>query len=131
MIDYSTLPYHEMLCVDMKSFFASVEAINKGLDPLKSYVAVVGDKNRKGSIVLAASPMMKKHYRIKTGSRLYEIPTYDPRIQVVEANMGQYLHTSIEITRLMNEFVPPEAIFQYSIDVLLSLRIRFTNSLQD
>lgn len=116
MIDYSTLPRHDVLCVDMKSFFASVEAVNLGLDPLTAFIAVVGDKKRSGSIVLAASPMMKKHYRIKTGSRLFDIPTHDPRIHVVEANMGLYLKVSTAITQRMNEFVPMEAIHQYSID---------------
>ncbi|RUQ26536.1 UV damage repair protein UvrX [Peribacillus cavernae] len=115
-MDYSALPRHNVLCVDIKSFFASVEAYNLTVDPLTAYIAVIGDKKRSGSIVLAASPMMKKEYRIKTGSRLYEIPTGDPRIHVVEANMGQYLQTSIEITKLMNKFVPMEAIHQYSID---------------
>ena len=35
---------------------------------------VVGDKEREGSIVLAASPKLKKEFGIKTGARKFEIP---------------------------------------------------------
>lgn len=118
MIDYANLPRHNVLCLDIKSFFASVEAVRLGLNPMTVCLAVIGDKERTGSIVLAASPTMKKRYGIKTGSRLYQIPTNDPNIVVVEANMGQYLNTSIEITTLLNRFAPMEAIHQYSIDEL-------------
>jgi len=65
--DISCLP----LCIDMKSFYASCECVDHGLDPLEDYVVVVSDKNRSGSVVLAASPKMKQDYGIRTGSRLY------------------------------------------------------------
>lgn len=68
---YKGLPRFDVLCVDMKSFYSSVEAVSRGLDPLQTYLAVVGDVTRSGSVVLAASPKMKKEYGIKTGSRLY------------------------------------------------------------
>jgi DNA polymerase V len=116
MIDYHRLPRNDVLCLDMKSFFASVEAVRLGLDPLKDFIVVVGDKNRSGSVVLAASPMMKEQYGVKTGSRLYEVPKYDKRIHIVEANMSDYLKTSVAITRLLNQFAPLEAIHVYSID---------------
>lgn len=68
------LPNENILCIDMKSFYASVEAVERGLDPLKVPLVVVGDKKRKGAVVLAASPMMKKKYNITTADRLYQIP---------------------------------------------------------
>src|SRR5699024_9326993 len=40
----------------------------------------------------------------------------DPDIYIVEANMADYLHTSLKITKLLNTFVPKEAIHPYSID---------------
>ena len=43
MIDYRTLPRHHVLCLDMKSFFASCECVRRGLDPEEAYLAVVGD----------------------------------------------------------------------------------------
>ncbi|MCM3566708.1 DNA polymerase thumb domain-containing protein [Neobacillus mesonae] len=115
MIDYSTLPHNKILCVDIKSFYASCSAVMLGLDPLECYIAIVGDKERQGSVVLAASPRLKKEFGIKTGSRLFEIPK-DPRIQLVEPKMAAYLRISTEITRVFNRYVPKEAIHVYSVD---------------
>ena len=108
MVDYSTLPHNQILCVDMKSFYASCSAVMLGLDPLTCYLAVAGNKERNGSVVLAASPRLKKEFGIKTGSRLFEIPD-DPRIRVVEPKMATYLRISTEITRVFNRYVPKEA----------------------
>ncbi|WP_078545908.1 Y-family DNA polymerase [Litchfieldia alkalitelluris] len=115
MIDYSQLPAHKILCIDMKSFYASCAAVLLGLNPLECYLAVVGDTDRQGSIVLAASPKMKQEFGIKTGSRLFEIPK-DPRIQIVNPKMATYLRISTEITKLFNRYVPKDAIHTYSVD---------------
>lgn len=115
MIDYQSFPKRSILCVDMKSFYASCAAIMKGLDPMKVHLAVVADLKRPGSVVLAASPALKKDFGIKTGSQLFEIPD-DPRIHLVSAQMRLYLHISTEITRLFNRYVPKEAIHTYSVD---------------
>ena len=114
-IDYEELPDNKILCVDMRSFYASVEAVEHGWNPLEVCLAVVGDKNRSGSVVLAASPALKEKYNIKTGSRLYEIPQ-KKEIKIVEARMGLYLQRSLEITLLFRDFVPLDAIHVYSID---------------
>ncbi|MBM6617409.1 DNA polymerase thumb domain-containing protein [Bacillus suaedaesalsae] len=114
-MDYSQFPYERILCVDMKSFYASCSAVMLGLDPMTCYLAVVGDTNRQGSIVLAATPRMKEEFGIKTGSRLFEIPD-DPRIQIVNPKMGTYVRISTEITRLFHRYVPKEAIHTYSVD---------------
>lgn len=114
-IDYNALPHDKILCIDMKSFYASCSAVMKGVDPLTSHLAVVGNLKQPGSIVLAATPRMKKDFGIKTGSRLFEIPE-DPRIILEEAKMSTYLRVSTEITRLFNRYVPKEAIHVYSVD---------------
>lgn len=114
-MDYQTLPQHKILCVDMKSFYASCAAVIEGLDPLTCYVAVVGNQERQGSVVLAASPRLKKEFGIKTGSRMFEIPN-DPRIRVLEPKMATYLRISAEISRVFNRYVPKEAIHTYSVD---------------
>ncbi|WP_209123325.1 UV damage repair protein UvrX [Alkalihalobacillus sp. BA299] len=104
-----------ILCVDMKSFYASCSALALGLDPLECYLAVVADTNRSGSVVLAATPKFKKDFRIKTGSRLFEVPK-DPRIHLVNARMAMYLDTSVELTKFFTRYVPFEAIHVYSVD---------------
>ncbi|MBN6888329.1 DNA polymerase V [Cytobacillus horneckiae] len=115
MIDYTMMPHQKILCVDMKSFYASCSAVMLGLDPLDCYLVVAGNHDRKGSVVLAASPRMKKEFGIKTGSRLFEVPD-DPRIIVEEPKMATYLRVSTEITRVFHRYVPKEAIHTYSVD---------------
>lgn len=114
-IDYDQLPDENILCVDMKSFYASIECSRRGLDPFTTCLAVVGDRSRRGSVVLAATPRVKEKYNLGTGSRLYEIPE-NSEIKVVEGRMGVYLRVSTALTRLFTEFVPFEAIQVYSID---------------
>ncbi len=115
MIDYSAMPENQILCVDMKSFYASCSAVIEGLDPLECYLVVAGNHERKGSVVLAASPRMKKEFGIKTGNRLFEVPD-DPRIRIEEPKMATYLRVSAEITRVFNRYVPKDAIHVYSVD---------------
>ncbi|WP_230501493.1 Y-family DNA polymerase [Sutcliffiella rhizosphaerae] len=114
-INYSKMPNNKILCVDMKSFYASCSAVIKGLNPLTCYLAVVGDTERQGSVVLAASPMLKKEFGIKTGSRRFEIPD-GKGIHIVNPQMASYLRISTEITRLFNRYVPKSAIHTYSVD---------------
>ncbi|OZM58768.1 UV damage repair protein UvrX [Lottiidibacillus patelloidae] len=99
----------------MKSFYASCSAVMLGLDPLTCYLAVVGDTERQGSIVLAASPKLKQDFGIKTGNRLFEIPN-DKRIHIVNAKMGSYLEVSMGLTKLFHRYVPKECIHTYSVD---------------
>jgi len=115
MIHVEKLPRHRILCIDMKSFFASCAAVELGLDPLTCYLVVVSDTEREGSVILAASPKMKQEFGIRTGNRLFEVPK-DPRIRIVNARMSHYLDRSLAITRLLNRFVPFECIHPYSID---------------
>lgn len=115
MIDYNSFPKRTIFCVDMKSFYASCSALALGLDPLTCYLAVVGDTERQGSVVLAASPKLKQEFGIATGSRLFEIPN-DPRIHIVNAQMSMYLRISTKLTEFFNRYVPLEAIHTYSVD---------------
>src|SRR5690625_635859 len=114
-MDYSSYPRNDVLCIDMRSFYASVEAVKLGLDPMKVMLAVVGDINRRGSIVLAASPELKRKHGISNVSRFFELPN-DPNIHVVSAHMADYLRVSVEITKLLMNYAPKEAIHPYSID---------------
>lgn len=115
MIDYNLLPNHKMICVDMKSFYASCSCVMLGLDPLKTHLAVVGGLNHPGSVVLASSPAMKSDFKIKTGNRRFEIPD-DPRIILVEPKMGAYLAISSQINRIFNRYAPKSQIHVYSVD---------------
>ncbi|PGZ94967.1 DNA repair protein [Bacillus pseudomycoides] len=114
MYDYSLLPNRHILCVDLRSFYASVSCVKMGLDPLRTKLAVVGDVNRQGSIVLAATPPLKA-LGVKKMSRLYEIPRR-PDILIVNPIMETYIRCSNYITKLALQYVAFEDFHQYSID---------------
>ncbi|TWT07321.1 UV damage repair protein UvrX [Planococcus sp. CPCC 101016] len=109
------LPERYIFCIDMRGFYASVSAVELGLDPLEACLAVVGNQERKGSVVLAASPMMKKRFGVKTGTRLFEIPNHQD-ILLIEPKMKLYLQKSMAITELLGTYVPKESIHIYSVD---------------
>lgn len=112
---YEQAPNRSIICIDMRCFFASCMGLLENLDPLEVPIAVVGNFQQKGSIVLAASPPMKQRFGIKTGSRLFEIPKH-PDIRLFEPKMEFFVRMSMAITDLINQFVPKEAIHVYSID---------------
>lgn len=47
-VKYSDQPRRDILCVDVKSFFASVEAVERNLHPLKAYIAVMSRGHQQG-----------------------------------------------------------------------------------
>ena len=61
------------LCIDMKSFYASVECAERGLSPFETNLVVADESRGKGAITLAISPKMKA-LGVKNRCRLFEIP---------------------------------------------------------
>lgn len=112
---YEQMPRRSILCIDMKSFYASCIALLEGLDVTKVPIAVISNFNQPGSVVLAASQPMKDRFRIKTGNRQFEIPKH-PDIRLFEPKMSFFIEMSVAITKLIAQFVPREAIHVYSVD---------------
>ena len=61
------------LCIDLKSFYASVECVERGLDPFTAKLVVADPERTEKTICLAISPAMKK-LGIKNRCRVFEIP---------------------------------------------------------
>ena len=61
------------LCIDLKCFYASVECVERGLDPFKTDLIVADVARSKNTICLAISPLMKER-GIKNRCRYKEIP---------------------------------------------------------
>lgn len=114
-MNYDDMPNRPIICIDMKCFYASCVAMLNGLDVLETPVAVVANFNQPGSVVLAASPLMKEKFKIKTGSRRYEIPKH-PDIRLFEPKMSFFIQMSMNITKLISNYVPVDAIHVYSVD---------------
>ena len=102
------LPNRIIICIDMKAFYASVSSVIRGLNPLKTKLAVVGDIKRSGSVVLAATPLLKEE-GVKTGSRLFDIPKRKD-IHLVNPSMERYIKASTYISSLVLQYVAPEDI---------------------
>lgn len=114
MYNYHLCPQRDIFCVDQKSFFATVSCILNHWDPKTTLLAVVGDVDSEGSVVLAATPELKK-LGIQTGSRLFEIPKR-PDIKIINPTMKTYLTYSKRISEIALKYVAPEDFHQYSID---------------
>lgn len=115
--DYNFEPRGDYLCVDCKSFYASVECVERGLDPLKAMLVVLSGAERAGGLVLASSPMAKKQLGISNVTRKYELPNH-PDLLKVPPRMQLYIDKNIEIVNIIKEYVSEEDIHVYSIDEL-------------
>lgn len=60
------------LCIDLKSFYASVECVERGLDPLTTNLVVADLSRTEKTICLAVTPSLKA-YKIPGRARLFEV----------------------------------------------------------
>ena len=49
----------QYIAIDLKSFYASVECIDRGLDPLSTHLLVADESRTEKTICLAVSPSLK------------------------------------------------------------------------
>ena len=101
-------------CIDLKSFYASVECVDRGLDPFKANLVVADPDRSKGTICLAVSPAMKA-LGVKNRCRIYEIPDGINYI-VAKPRMKLYMDKSAEIYSIYLRYISPEDIHVYSVD---------------
>lgn len=102
-----------ILCIDLKSFFAFVECIERGLDPYTTPL-IVCDPDQKGAITLAISPYLKK-LGINGRTRVYDLPKNIKYIKV-PPRMSLYSKKSKEVLSIYLKYVSKEDIHVYSID---------------
>ena len=60
------------ICIDLKSFYASVECVDRGLDPLNTNLVVADESKTEKTICLAVTPSLKR-YGIPGRARLFEV----------------------------------------------------------
>ncbi len=102
------------MCIDLKSFYASVECSLRGLDPFKVNLVVADPTRGKGTICLAATPHIKE-LGVKSRSRLYEIPDNIDYI-IAKPRMRKYMEFSSYIYNIYLRYFSEEDIHVYSID---------------
>lgn len=102
------------LCIDLKSFYASVECAERGLDAMTTNLVVADPERTEKTICLAVSPSMKK-LGVKNRCRLFQIPSNIEYIIAVP-RMQLYIDYSAEIYGIYLKYVSKEDIYPYSID---------------
>lgn len=102
------------LCIDLKSFYASVECVERGLDPMTTNLAVADPGRSEKTICLAISPSMKA-LGIKNRCRVFQIPK-NVKYIMAPPRMKLYIDYSAEIYAVYLKYIAKEDIHVYSID---------------
>ena len=102
------------LVIDLKTFYASVECVERKLDPFTTNLVVADPSRGKGGICLAITPAMKM-LGIKNRCRLYEIPEH-VKYNVALPRMNKYIEYSANIYAIYLKYISKDDIHPYSID---------------
>lgn len=102
------------MCIDLKTFYASVECVERNLDPFNTNLVVADLSRGRGAICLAVSPRMKM-LGVKNRCRIYEIPQ-DIKYIVAIPRMKKYIEYSANIYAIYLKYFAKEDIHVYSID---------------
>ena len=114
------------IAIDLKSFYASVECVERDLDPLTARLVVADASRTDKTICLAVSPALKA-YGIPGRPRLFEVKQQierlrreDPSLELdfitATPRMSKYLEVSGKVYGVYLRFIAPEDIHVYSID---------------
>lgn len=113
------------IAIDLKSFYASVECQERGLNPLTAKLVVADASRTSKTICLAVSPALKA-YGIPGRARLFEV---EQKVKEVKRSTGEtieyiiatprmqlYMDYSARIYSIYLKYIAPEDIHVYSID---------------
>ncbi len=113
------------IAIDMKSFYASVECVARGLDPLRARLLVADESRSDQTICLAVSPALKA-IGVPSRPRLFEArqairaweALHHTRVSYLIAvpRMAEYERVSARIYGVFLRYVSCEDIHVYSID---------------
>ncbi len=104
----------QYLCIDLKSFYASVECVDRGLDPLATDLVVADLSRTEKTICLAVSPSLKAK-GVRNRCRVFEIPKR-LRYLVARPRMARYIEMSAQIYGIYLHWISKDDIHVYSID---------------
>ena len=100
--------------IDQKSYYATVECVLRGLDPMKTNLVVADPDRSQNTICLAVSPNMKA-LGVKNRCRIRDIPNHIKYI-VAPPQMQLYIDCAAEIHGVFLKHFAPQDIYTYSID---------------
>lgn len=113
------------ICIDLKSYYASVECVARGLDPLQARLLVADESRSDQTICLAVSPALKsigvpsrpRLFEAKQAIRKYEC-LHRTKVSYIIATprMAEYERVSALIYSIYLRYISPLDIHVYSID---------------
>ena len=108
------------IAIDLKSFYASVECVDRGLDPLTTNLVVADESRTDKTICLAITPSLKA-YGLGGRARLFEVRQKVRGVDFIIAppRMAHYIDISSKIYRIYLKYIAPEDIHVYSIDEVI------------
>ena len=140
------MPEKSYIAIDLKSFFASVECMERGLDPLDTHLVVADESRTDKTICLAVTPSLKSHglpgrprlfevrqrvSEVNAGRRhrarglrgsshshaeLQQHPEMALDFIIAPPRMARYMDYSTRIYNIYTKYISPEHIVVYSID---------------
>lgn len=145
LFDYEKEPVSDIAFIDMKSFYASVECVERGLHPLYTPLCVMSRADNSAGLILASSPTFKEIFGRENVGRSYDLPFdiksrrfsyYNARKQgieitpeyvryieawarstvIVPPRMDLYIEKNLEIQRIFQNYAAVNDIHPYSID---------------
>ncbi len=102
------------ICIDLKSFYASVECVERGLDPMTTDLVVADPERSDKTICLAVSPSLKAK-GVRNRCRVFEIPSHLKYI-MAPPRMQKYIDYAASIYGVYLRYLSPDDIYVYSID---------------
>lgn len=104
----------KILCIDLKSFYASVECVLRGLDPFTTPLVVADKSIGEYAIVLAVTPYLKQ-MGVSSRCRVKDLPK-DIDIIFARPQMAKYMEYSTKVVDIYLDFVSEEDLYVYSVD---------------
>ena len=109
----------QYIAIDLKSFYASVECIERELDPLKARLVVADESRTAKTICLAVSPALKA-YGVPGRPRLFEVNKAAELagidFVIAKPRMALYMEYSTRIYDIYLKYVSREDMHVYSVD---------------
>lgn len=102
------------ICIDLKSFYASVECVERGLDPMTTKLVVADPNRSSNTICLAVSPALKR-LGVRNRCRYGEIPKNIDFITAMP-RMQRYIDYAANIYGVYLSYFSKDDIHVYSID---------------
>lgn len=102
------------MSIDLKSFFASCECVNRGLDPFTTPLVVADTSRGNGAMTLAVTPYLRSK-GVNSRSRVFTLPK-NVKIIFAKPRMKLYETYSEKVREIFKSFISEEDIHIYSID---------------